>query len=82
MTPNNNTLLASHLQIINNALTNAAKLAKDGWVKTQFESAVVLDYLSSMEDPRFVAWKAWSACKKDDEDHRYVTWKRELVDFR
>ena len=85
MNPNNNknkkeTLVAAddRLQIINNTLINAAKLAANEWIKIQFESAVVLDSLSSMEDPKFVAWKAWKAYKSYGEDHRYVAWKREL----
>jgi hypothetical protein len=76
----NNTLVAAdgRLQIINNTLINAAKSSANAWIKVQFESAVVLDSLSSMEDPKFVAWKAWKAYKSYGEDHRYVAWKREL----
>ena len=81
MNPNNSyTLVEADVrqQIIDNTLINAAKMAKDAWVKNQFESAVALDCLSSMEDPRFVDWKAWTAGKRDGEDHRYVAWKQEL----
>ena len=85
MNPNNNknkkeTLVAAdvRLQIINNTLINAAKSSANAWIKVQFESAVALDSLSSMEDPKFVAWKAWKTYKSYGEDHRYVAWKREL----
>jgi hypothetical protein len=77
---NNNTLVAAddRMQIINNTLINAEKLSENEWIKNQFESAVVLDSLSSMEDPKFVAWKAWKTYKSYGEDHRYVAWKQEL----
>jgi len=82
MTSNNNyTLVAADVrqQIINNALINDAKMAADAWIKVQFESAVALDSLSSMEDTKFVDWKAWKANKSYGEDHRYVAWKRGLA---